>query len=86
MVLRTLVAGKAFHVGEARALAGLPVAHGRPFQRRVAPEEIADAGGALLGKSIAEESLLANVAAESFRVEKALLALARPGIAVARPG
>ena len=79
------VARQALHVGQTRALARLAVADRRPFQRRVAAEEVADARRALLRQRVAEEALLANVAAESFRVEEALETFARPRVAVARP-
>lgn len=77
------IARQALDVGQARTLARLSVTDRRPFQGGVAAQQITDARRTLLRKSVAEESLLTDLAAETFSVEQTLETLASTSVTVA---
>ena len=81
MVGDASVARQTLDVGVTRTLTRLAVTSAA---HRIRSEQVADARGALLVEGVAEESGLAHLAAESFRVEQTLLALAGARVAVAR--
>ena len=84
MIGDAAVARESFDIGQTRALACGAIADVDAVDCGVGAEEVADAGRALLTQSVAEVSLLAELAGESFRVEEALLALAGAPVAVTR--
>ena len=78
------VARESLDVGQTRALSSPAVAHVDAVERCVGSEEVAHARRALLAEGVAVVSLLAELAGETFRIEKALLALAGATVAVTR--